>query len=56
MSWMLWVVVGWLAFSALVNIAAVGKEQKATTPGGAMWTTVLVSVLIALTILGGGLL
>lgn len=52
MTWELWVVVGWVALSGLVNVLWVGKERKPITAPEAFWIVLISAALIILILVG----
>lgn len=49
--WAKWVLVGWLAFSALVTVSQIGKPRDPITPSVATVTVAVAAVLILLVVI-----
>lgn len=50
MEWQQWVLVAWLAFSALTLVFSIGRERKPLTPGAAVISLLILGALTALVV------
>jgi hypothetical protein len=51
MSWPKWVLIALYVFTALANVASVGKERKPLSPGVATASLVVTGILVVLVVL-----